>query len=87
MIKLTCTSNLMERLVKQIFLTENLFVNRIIFEDLDIDAIIKNNIIRRIYEDKEIKVITKFPIQTKLNSIIYQIMTNIQKRVITFKCK
>jgi hypothetical protein len=77
----------MERLVKQIFLTENLFVNRIIFEDLDIDAIIKNNIIRRIYEDKEIKVITKFPIQTKLNSIIYQIMTNIQKRVITFKCK
>ena len=57
MIKLTCTSNLMERLVKQIFLTENLFVNRIIFEDLDIDAIIKNNIIRRIYEDKEIKVI------------------------------
>ena len=31
------------------------------------------------------KVITKFPIQTELNSIIYQIMTDIQKRVITLK--
>ena len=33
------------------------------------------------------KVITKFPIQTELNSIIYQIMTDIQRRVITFKGK
>jgi hypothetical protein len=29
------------------------------------------------------KVITKFPIQTELNSIIYQIMTDIQRRVIS----
>ena len=33
------------------------------------------------------KVITKFSIQTELNSIIYQIMTDIQRRVITFKGK
>jgi hypothetical protein len=33
------------------------------------------------------KVMTKFPIQTELNSIIYQIMTDIQRRVITLKCK
>ena len=54
---------------------------------LEVNTMIQNDKIQNkrleLRDEIQKKVITKFPIQTELNSIIYQIMTNIQRGVIT----